>query len=180
MMVRFGSCAALGLLALGLGGCSGKVETHIRSDGSGVQGTPLLMWQPEAAEGTADPALDRAKQAVADRLQQQGFRFAEQAPVMLSVGLAERADRIAVQSSQDAALSPAHRRKGLFPCKGQMVRLSISMTDSATGEKLYGGTAQEAHCKVSLDQLVPYLAETALADLAAPRGVRTEISPLAK
>ncbi len=177
-MVRLGSYLALGFLAIVLGGCAGKVQTHIYSEGKGIAGTPLLMWQPDPEGAPVDPSLDLAKKVVIERLQQRGFRFAEQAPVMLSVGLAEREGRIALQTSQDAALSPPHRRKGLFPCKSRLVRLSISMGDSATGDKFYGASVQEAHCTDMLDQLVPHLVDAALVDLAAPRGARTEVSLL--
>lgn len=178
MSVRFGTYAGLCLLALGLSGCSSRVETRIRSDGAGVAGTPLLMWQAEADDAAPDPLLARVKEAVAGRLQERGFRFADQAPVMLSIGVAERPGGIALQTRGDEALSPAPKRGGLFPCQPRLIRLTVSMTDSATGRKLYGGSAEEAHCRAAFDQVMPRLAETALADLATPRGQRTEISPI--
>jgi len=178
MSVRFGTYVGVCLLALGLNGCSSRVETRIRSDGAGVTGAPLLMWQAEADDAAPDPLLARVRETVADRLREEGFGFADQAPVLLSVGVAERPGLIALRAPGKEALSPVRKRGGLFPCHPRLYRLTVSMTDSATGRKLYGGSAEEAHCRESFDQVLPRLAATALAYLAAPKGERTEISPI--
>lgn len=172
----------------GLGGCSYPVDTAIRSTGPGVQGTPLLMWAPEAERAgdeapsdqkLADQKLAEVRSAVAASLEEKGFRFAEEAPVTLSVGMAQRPGRIALVGEDGAVLSAAQERKGIRPCgKARLTRIGISMIDSGTGQMLYRGSAQETHCRAALDQLLPHLVESVLADIAAPAGDYRKPSPI--
>ena len=182
MAVRIGIPLSIGLLALGMAGCSSGVERHVRSDGSGVAGSPALMWQPEAEGSPTNPSLIRAREAVSARLGEQGFHFAEQAPVMLSVGVAERPARLVLQAPGDATVAGAGQpRSGLFSCRRPVLtRLSVSLTDSASGELLYKGSAEETHCRAASEELAGQLAASALADMKAPVGARIEISPRSK
>lgn len=141
------------------------------------------MWAPEAESGggdsVPDPLLARLRDSVAASLEQKGFRFAEAAPVILSVGVAERPGRVALVGEDGAALSAAQGQKGIGRCrKERLTRVAISMADSGTGQMLYRGSAQEAHCRATLDLLLPHLVESALADLAAPAGERVATSPI--
>lgn len=171
------------LMTVGLGGCSPPVDTAIRSTGPGIQGTPSLMWatraDPQTGETPPQDVTDRARGIVAASLRDRGFSFAGDAPVTLAIGVAQRPGRIALMGESGARLSAAQGQKGIRRCrKDQLTRLGISMTDSRTGQILYHGSAQETHCRATLDQLLPHLVESALADMAAPKGERMIVSPV--
>ena len=163
-------------LAAGLGGCAGPVETHIRSEGVGVAGVTPLMWAPEP-EGRADtPMTGEMKDIVASALHRKGFRFVDSAPVMVMAGLAERPAAIAVEGEAGKAVSRGKRQRLFQNCRDRTMRLRISMTDSATGEVLYIGEAQEAHCHAQMRQVLPRLADRAVEDVTAPGRSRQTFS----
>lgn len=164
------------VLAAGLGGCAGPVETHIRSEGVGVAGVTPLMWAPEP-EGRADtPMTGEMKDIVASALHKKGFRFVDSAPVMVMAGLAERPAAIAVEGEAGKAVSRGKRQRLFQNCRDRTMRLRISMTDSATGEVLYIGEAQEAHCHAQMRQVLPRLADRAVEDVTAPGRSRQTFS----
>ena len=156
------------LLAVGLGGCAGPVETHVRSGGAGVRGAAQLMWAPGPDGETPPPMLAGAQKAMEAALRKRGFQFGDAAPVMVAIGVAERPAGIALKGAADEALSRAKRRRLFQDCADRLLRMTVSLTDSASGETLYHGEAQEAHCQAALDEVLPRLAASAVADIAAP------------
>lgn len=175
-MIRLSSLfVAAGLTAALLGGCSGPVETRIASTGPGVPDRPVLMWA-EDAEGVALPAdLGRARAAVEAALTAQGFRFAGEASVAVTLGLSERPASLGLRSGSGAderTLSPAKKRRLFQRCADRTLRLGVALVDRASGRLLYRGAAQEAHCRAGFADATARLARLAVADLAAPGGER--------
>lgn len=180
MVRRYPRPAFLALLCVtgGLSGCSGPVETRIMAGGPGIPGRSTLMW----ADGQAGSPLEvRARSDVEAALRQQGFVFSDDAPVMVTLGLAERPGGIGLQEGRAAdgtpiaagpALSPGKRRRLLQSCADHIVRLSLGLLDRAGGAVLYSGSAQEAHCHAGIADVTPRLARLAVADLRAPSGER--------
>ncbi|MDQ4421358.1 hypothetical protein OOT33_13090 [Sphingobium sp. DEHP117] len=178
-------------LLLAPAACAGPVETHLRSAGAGVASDTALMWAPLPVEVQAQTADARA--ALSDALREKGYRIVDDAPLALSMGLAERpagigvtkgqgealsmglAERpagIGVTKGQGEALSPAKQRRPLQSCADRMLRVSISITDRTSGDTRYAGSAEEAHCHARLAEALPRLARLAVADMARPAGAR--------
>ena len=170
------SAMMLCLFVLGTTACAGPVETRLRSNGQGLGEVRQLMWSMPPGAAAASPALVEAQTQVAEALKQEGFSFHADAPLSVSLGLAERPGAIAVSLEDGAALSPAKQHRLLQSCDDRILRLRVSIVDRATGEVRYDGQAQEAHCKASLADAVPRLARLAVADLARPGGDRRVLS----
>lgn len=157
-------------LLLAPAACAGPVESHLRSSGAGVASDTALMWAPLPVEVQAQTADARA--AVSQALADKGYRIVEEAPLALAMGVAERPAGIGVTKGQGEALSPAKQRRPLQSCADRMLRVSVSITDRASGDMRYAGSAEEAHCHATLDEALPRLARLAVADMAQPAGAR--------
>jgi hypothetical protein len=160
-------------LALSVGACAGPVETRIASAGQGVT-AGALMWAPMAEDAQISPLHMAARAAVELQLGKMGYSFAADAPLMLSLGVSERAAGIVLRDGAGNALSPAKGKRLLQDCGDRMLRLSVNVVDRSNGASLYTGSAQEAHCHATLDEAMQRLSTGALADIGQPRGVTVQ------
>lgn len=166
---------ALGCATFALSAC-GAVETRITSAGEGVREKAVLTWAPVPEEWNDDPARTNAhraaRAALTDILTRQGFRFADDGTVLVSVGLAQRAASTQIMIGEGKLVSPPRNRHLFQPCGKNMLRLTVSMADAANGTPLYTGSAQRAHCDTDIEQITILLAQEATEDIASPAGER--------
>jgi hypothetical protein len=148
-----------------LASCSGPIETRISSTGPGVATpTSILGEKLEAAAPNA-----AARDMVAAKLAERGFTLGDAGALQLHVAVSERDAAIAVATEKNE-ISKAKRRKPLQSCADKEYRLAVALTRISDGALVYRGSAAEYHCKATLAQAMPALADSALTDLAAPKG----------
>jgi hypothetical protein len=155
--------------ALLLAGCSGPIETRVSSEGKGIVDPATIMIETSDAVGLV--ALARAN--ILDVLAKRGFTSASDGQLQLDVALSERNAAIAVSTGSDAdqrVTVPAKSKRAFQSCADKEYRLAIVLTRISDGVVAYRGTASEYHCNATLNDVLPLLAERAIADLAAPKG----------
>jgi hypothetical protein len=138
--------------------CAGPIETRIDSAGVALV-KPTTFQIGEAASAEATPTI-------IGLLQQKGYQQAGTGQLSLQVALSDRPAELALQSGA-ATLSPA---KGKKRCAKREYRLGVTLTRISDGAEIYRANAAEFHCKLTLADVLPILAQSALADLGAPRG----------
>lgn len=153
-------------LAIAAAGCSNIVETRVSS--SGVAGlTPTTLSYDKDMSKT--PELQLAYANVVEKLSQRGFKIADGGDAHLELSIASRPAALAVSAGGNT-ISSAKKRKALQSCADKEYRLLVVLTRISDGGELYRGSAAEYHCNMPLADILPHLIDTALADLAAPRG----------
>lgn len=146
------------LSLLGVTACAGPIETRIDSAGmASVKRATFQMGEAASAEATP---------TIVGLLQQKGYQQAATGLLSLQVALSDRPAELALQSGT-AILSPA---KGKKRCAKREYRLGVTLTRLSDGAEIYRAHAAEFHCKLTLAEVLPILAQSALADLGAPRG----------
>jgi hypothetical protein len=145
--------------------CAGPIETRIDSAGMGPV-KPATFQIGEAASAEALPTI-------VGLLQQKGFQQAGVGQLSLQIALSDRPAELALQSGS-ATLSPAKGKQG---CAKREYRLGVTLTRLSDGTEVYRAHAAEFHCKLTLTDVLPILAQSALADLGAPRGAYTVNRP---
>lgn len=168
-------CAAISLLAVSA--CAGPIETRIAATGAGVPRAALLALRD--APGDPSPIQAKAREAVMTALQKRGHGFAEEAPMIVEIGVSARPAALGLSSiagddPAETPLSGAKPQRLLQSCTDQTYRLVVSIFDRTSGTRAYHGSAEEYHCKAGLDDTVALLAEKALADIERPAGPRIE------
>lgn len=166
------------IASLALSSCAGPVETRINAAGAGIATAQPLMLAPLApGEEAARPGLVAGRQALGTALAAQGYRLAEDAPLAVTIGVAERPARISVSAGQgDTALSPAKKQHLLQNCDDRLMRVTVGIVDRASGDVRYAGSAEEAHCHAALTDAMPRLVGKAVEDMHQPAGARREFS----
>jgi hypothetical protein len=157
------------LLPILLAACGGPVQTRVSSTGPGVVEPKTIMRDEIAPTGPARAARD----AVTAMLAKRGFAEAADGELQLQVALSERDAALAVSAvtpSGKRNIAPAKQKKPLQSCLDREYRISVVLTRISDGAMVYKGDAAEYHCKAKLAEVMPSLAERALADLAKPKG----------
>ncbi len=163
--MAMGKLATSFIAAFLLASCSGPIATRISSTGPGVPApTSILAEKVDAASVSM-----AAREMVAAKLSERGFTLGDPAALQLHVAVSERDAAIAV-SLDNNELSKAKTGKPLQSCADKEYRLAVALTRISDGALLYRGSAAEYHCRATLVQVMSALADSALADLAAPRG----------
>lgn len=157
-------------LGMIMAGCAGPIETRISSTGEeqAVAGSFMLASLPEdsATELAAAQAL------LVQGLTEKGYRLANDADMVLTVGISDRPAQLAVKNGS-RILSPAKRPRLLQNCADREYRMTIELTRKTDGTRLYSGNANEYHCKASLTETLPSLAKRLIADIERPRGAKS-------
>ncbi len=152
--------------------CSGPVETQVSSSGNGISGPVSILAEP----GPANPVAASAYRAVAALLAKRGIATRANGEYQLQVGVSEDASTVAIYRQDGlgkAAVATAKKPKPLQSCADRQFRLTIALTRISDGALIYRGSALENHCKATLADAIPELANRALADLVSPKGVYT-------
>ena len=148
--------------------CSSGVETRI--DSAGERALSAQSFSGAAAED-APADLKRAYDLVRNGLVSRGFSPAKEGGLFLQLTLDARDASLALgTSARDANLSAAKRRKPLQNCVDTEFRLGLTMTRISDGTEVYRSRVAEYHCKMPLADAMPFMVETAMADLGQPRG----------
>lgn len=160
------------MMMLSIAGCSGPVRTEISSAGTGLAQGSAVMWAPVLEEQPLRADEQAARSAVTHALEQKGYRLAPDAPLLIDAGIAARNADIALDDGAGKRLSGDKGKRLLQNCKDRVLRLSVHIVERTTGATAYAGSAQEAHCRATLDDVLGRLSASAVADIAAPIGTR--------
>lgn len=158
---------AMALVAvLLLAGCASPVVTRV--DASAPAPLPraasfALAPLPE----DIGPLPGQARDMVAAGLRQRGWSQVEQGDYLLAVTLAERPATITLAAGDDfgkpaGTLAPAADRSNNKGCARSDHRLTITLTERASGALVYAGSASEFHCKAALNDTLPHLVAAAV------------------
>ncbi len=152
--------------------CSGPIQTRVDSAASPLP-IGALQFHFAQTPGPTNGLLTEAQDAVSAQLVSKGWTKAADTGALVTVTIAERPASIAITQQQDTETHtrvPAKRQKPLQRCKDVEHRLSIAVTDTATGAAIYNASASEYHCKGTLTMSLPYLVRAALKDFGEKGG----------
>lgn len=159
----------LAMLALlggcGLSGCAGPVESMAGGSAAIHPRQPLQVAFSPLPD--ADPQVQaRARLAVEQALARQGYTVAADAGTVLLVGIAARDAATGFAGSDGDVLAQVAERRPLQNCRDRTYRLTLVALP--VGEGPAGRAwAEEKHCHAGLDEVVPHLAERAVAALGS-------------
>jgi len=158
---------ALVLLGLAMAGCSGPIETRVSSAGEEqpIAGSFMLAPLPD---NSADE-LTGAQALLVEGLLTKGYHHADDADMMLTVGISDRPAQLTVKNGAQI-LAPGKQPKMWQSCADREYRMTIELTRRADGAQLYSGNASEYHCNATLTETLPSLAKRLVADIERPRG----------
>jgi hypothetical protein len=151
-------------LTLLLAACAGPIETRVDSAGMNAAAPTNFAVDPDA---TGLAAGVQAK--IIDGLTERGFRQADNAVLMLRVTVSDRPAAVALVSGATELLPAADKEQ----CAKREYRVGIVLTRISDGADYYRASAAEFHCKLTIDQVLPTLVSTAMADFGNPRGSYT-------
>jgi len=160
--------------ALLLAGCASPVMTRLDTAAPApLPSRASFALMPEADEAGLLPA--QARDMVAAALRQRGWSQAESGSYLLAVTLADRPATIALKAGDDfgkpvGTLAPAADRSNNKGCARRDHRLTITLTERASGAVVYTGAASEFHCKAGLDETLPHLVAAAVERLDTGSG----------
>ena len=141
--------------------CIGPIETRVDSRGSGGTQPISFASDPDVIGSAVD-----AQKLVAKALAAKGYRAADIADVSLHVTVSDRPAELSLHSGP-AVIAPNSGKKR---CAKREYRLGVTLTKIADGALYYQSHAAEYHCKLTVQQVLPALADAALKDIGAPRG----------
>jgi hypothetical protein len=147
--------------------CVQKVDTRVNSAGA-ASPTPA-SYILVAPEKVTSPSYKAAQWLVADRLSKRGYTVSETGTLYLQVGIASRPASLELKQP-DTILGEASKKPPSKRCPLNEYRLTVSLTKVTDGTEIYRASASEYHCKLSLEAVLPVLADAALADLGQPKG----------
>ena len=163
-MAGLGAC----LLAVGMAGCAGPIETR-----SGLTGTALPANAAVALAVSHEqdgPLVDAVRRAVAEQLAARGHPADAEGAARVVVTFAERPASLEVLAAKGAVLSAAKRRRALQNCADRTFRLTL--VAERTGEAPSRAWAEEHHCKAAPGSSIGALAAQAAAALAGKTSAR--------
>jgi hypothetical protein len=172
-MTRISYAKALGLLTgcLLAAACSTPVETRLTSSGTGLSPAARLTVVTAETDGAVLHAETR--RLFEQYLTARGSSFSEAGDYLIEFAPGQRAaDVILYQDPAKPSASPAKGRSLLSSCNDQLHRVTLVVLKRETGDVAYRGDAEERHCKATLNQTLPFLVETLVADLEKPAGTR--------
>lgn len=158
-----GSLTAIILLCAA--GCAGPVVTQ-----TGIAGPALGARIPLAivtAPGENGDMRKLAQAAVEQALARQGHTIAADAALHMEIAVAERRAPVGVDHSAGAALSQAKQQRLLQSCTDRTHRLTVALYDPSR-PGVTRAWAEEYHCKGTLAQSLPALADRLVATLENP------------
>jgi hypothetical protein len=163
--ILYKSCA-LGC-ALLLSSCARHVETRTESAGiSPLNPATFVLVTPEKI---VSPDIIRAQEIVTSQLITKGYTISQNGALYLQVGASVRPAALTVSDARKV-IAQADKKRSISRCVRNEYRISIILTDIASGREVYRGSAGEFHCKESFAGTLPVLVRAALADLGNPRG----------
>ena len=151
-----------------LSACVKKVDTRISS--SGLQNPSPASFILIAPEKTSSASYDIAQAEVKKRLALKGYSASDTGALYLQIGIASRPASLSLKQGE-SEIAKASGKKTSKRCPLKEYRLTVALTQISDGAEIYRSSAGEYHCKQSLEQVLPILADAALADIGAPRGV---------
>ena len=112
---------------------------------------------------------------VAAALRQRGWREGQGGDYLLAVTLAERPASIALKAGDDfgkavGTIAPAADRSNNRGCARSDQRLTITLTERASGAVAFAGAAAEFHCGARLTDSLPHLVSAAVDRLDSGSG----------
>jgi hypothetical protein len=155
------------MACLMLTACVQKVDTRVNS--AGISNPAVASYILVAPEKVTSPTYKAAQWMVSDRLYKRGYTISDTGSLYLQIGVASRPASLALKQS-NATLAEASKKPSSKRCPLNEYRLTISLTNVADGAEVYSASASEYHCKLTLDAVLPVLADAALADLGQPKG----------
>ena len=144
-----------------LGACAGPIETRVESAGLSNAAPTSFAVDPDVS-GPAAGVQAKIVQALTAK----NFRLADNAVLKLHVTASDRPAELALKSGAQEIAAAAGKRR----CAKREYRVGITLTRISDGSDYYRANAAEFHCKMTMDEVLPTLVRTALADLGAPRG----------
>jgi hypothetical protein len=168
-------CHFLLLTAFALTGCTTTIETRVSNAGLGKLEKADFVLMP--LEKTASAELLKARSLVVAKLQTLGMSERANGALYLEVGASARPASIALLTP-GKTLSSGSGKKQPRKCLQLEHRLSLALTRISDGAEIYRASADESHCKLTLTETLPVLAEKALSDLGNPRGEYVTRRPL--
>lgn len=159
----------LGMLgcALALSSCVHNVET--RTDSSGISPLNPATFVLVTPEKVTSPDIIKAQETVMSLLIAKGYKMPENGALYLQVGASVRPATLDVSDSRKI-IAQADKKRSTSKCVRNEYRITVVLTEIASGREAYRGSASEFHCKESFADTVPALVSAALADLGNPRG----------
>ncbi len=162
--IGFGSALVIALL---LTACSKSVETRVSS--AGVSDFQASNFQVTAPDPSASPELQLAYRLVTKKLADKGMNASDGGALKLEIGISARPANIGIKQLGKTLALPG-KIKPSRQCADQEYRLSVALTRITDGVEQFRSSAGEYHCKLSLNEILPLLADKAMADLGSPRG----------
>lgn len=153
------------IMLLCAAGCAGPVATQ-----TGIAGPALGARVPlaiVAAPGGNADMRQLAQTAVEQALTRQGHAIAANADMRLEIAIAERRAPVGVNQPAGASLSAAKRQRFLQSCTDRTHRLTVALYDPAR-PGVTRAWAEEYHCKGTVAQSLPALADRLVATLENP------------
>jgi hypothetical protein len=145
-----------------LGGCAVVPGAAGSSAGSIASGGRIAIAAD--ADGAAANPLVRA--AIVRQLEARGMVLADDAPMRLVFGYAERDPGVGFSVSGGNAVAvggaPAYRKPAVTLCREKVVRLSIAIIQADTAKPSYSGVAEDVICGDLSDGKAGLLVGTAL------------------
>lgn len=158
------------LSSVALAGCAATPE--LRSARQGSAPGKALSWTAAPQEEPLTAGETAAREQIGRALEGAGYRFTQDAPVLVDIGVAERASEIGLTRIGEAQTISVARPRGLIAaCRTKhILRLTLHLTDRASGRELYSGSAEERRCKAESGPVLQRLGETLVADLSGRPG----------
>lgn len=153
--------ATLYALTLLLAGCAGPIETRIDSNG-----LTSVLPMGFASDAEIAGSAAQAQMLVSAALVEKGFRLAVPAELSLHVALSDRPSNLSLNAGSDI-LAPSAAKKR---CAKREYRLGVTLTNIADGAIFYQAHASEYHCKLTVEQVLPFLVSAVTKDVGSPKG----------
>ncbi len=153
-------------VSLLLASCAGQIETHLVN--SGALPVPAAALRMSSPPGQSIQNKEM-QQLIAGKLQANGLGMAADGPYLLQVAYAEKPAALALKRG-DQVISIATKKRSFDNCKRREIRLSLHLTQVSDGKTVYSGEVVEHHCKASVSEVLPALANALVADFSSARG----------
>lgn len=153
------------IMALSLAGCFGQVAPR-----TGVEGPVIPMNAPVmvvALPSGMENSSTIAHAMVTQALAKQGHAVSADAGLHVEIAMAERFAPVSVGDLAGNAISPSRKRQFLRSCAYRIQRLTTAVY-SIKQPGVTRAWAEEQHCKAGLNDIIPALADRAVALLIKP------------
>lgn len=154
------------VLAAMLGGCAGQPEFARGRGGQTPAGRAVVLVMAPGAEGSSLAPPLRA--AMVSALARHGLEVRGDAAVRIEAAVSERPSAMTISGSDGAVIAPGIGRQFLQRCDHRTWRLVVVWSGDGAGSGR--GMAERASCHGRVEDMLPALAERAVAELTSPRG----------